>query len=321
MQLKWLQNVRTIGITEARADGLRLCWSASGIEFDTSAQTLRVEIEAESAREEEDAFLGIFYDESSSWETRIRIMPGRRWYEIHVEEGHRIIRLLKLTEEQYGTLCIVSLEADAPMKPTQETRRRILFVGDSLTAGYGVTGRNEISVFQTEDEDVTLAYAYLAGAALGAENTIVAYSGNGVLSRWIPPEIDTPLTEDILPSIFPYKEIGMFDLIVCNLGTNDSSYTKQKKEREDAFAEKYCAFIERIRQVAPETPILLLYGLMEQTLCEKVKEVAERCKTEFLALPLQNADYGMGTDGHPCAKTQRETADYVQKYIRTIKKW
>lgn len=38
---------------------------------------------------------------------------------------------------------------------------------------------------------------------------------------------------------------------------------------------------------------------MEQTLCEKVQETAQRCGTEFLKLPLQNPVNGMGTDGHP----------------------
>ena len=37
-----------------------------------------------------------------------------------------------------------------------------------------------------------------------------------------------------------------------------------------------------------DAKILLLYGLMEQTLCEKVQETAQRCGTEFLKLPLQN---------------------------------
>lgn len=323
MQAMWQQNVRQVGITEMRPEGLQLCWSASGIEFETKARNVSVEIESESTCGQEDAFLGVFYNGNCRWEKRIRIMPGRRWYEIGTDgiSQNRKIGLLKLTEEQYAKVRILSVKADAPVFPTAKPERSILFVGDSLTAGYGVTGKDGISVFQTADEDVTLAYAYLAGAALGVATSIVAYSGNGVLSRWIPPEVDAPRTDDILPEIFPYAKMETPDLIVCNLGTNDASYTRKIAQREDAFVKAYIAFIERLHQAAPDAQIILAYGLMERTLCERVREVAERCHIDFLELPLQNESYGMGTDGHPCAKTQQETAEYLQMYIRKKKKW
>ena len=182
-------------------------------------------------------------------------------------------------------------------------------------------GINGISTFRTADEDVTKTYAYQAAEMLHADSRIVAYSGNGVLSRWIAPEHDTLYTKNILPEIFPYIQNEVPDLIVCNLGTNDASYVRQIPSRERAFVEKYTDFIQQLKKVFADAKILLLYGLMEQTLCEKVQETAQRCGTEFLKLPLQNPVNGMGTDGHPGARTQQEIALYVERYMEQMMMW
>ena len=182
-------------------------------------------------------------------------------------------------------------------------------------------GINGISAFRTADEDVTKTYAYQAAEMLHADSRIVAYSGNGVLSRWIAPEQDTPYTKNILPEIFPYIQNEVPDLIVCNLGTNDASYVRQIPSRERAFVEKYTDFIQQLKKVFADAKMLLLYGLMEQTLCEKVQETAQRCGTEFLKLPLQNPVNGMGTDGHPGARAQQEIALYVERYMEQMMMW
>ena len=135
------------------------------------------------------------------------------------------------------------------------------------------------------------------------------------------PEQDTPYTKNILPEIFPYIQNEVPDLIVCNLGTNDASYVRQIPSRERAFVEKYTDFIQQLKKVFADAKMLLLYGLMEHTLCEKVQENAQRCGTEFLKLPLQNPVNGMGTDGHPGVRTQQEIALYVERYMEQMMMW
>ena len=187
---------------------------------------------------------------------------------------------------------------------------------------------NGESAFCTEEEDVTKAYAYKTAEKLGAEKTIICFSGNGVLSRWIPAEENQPLTEQILPEIFPYEEVKRSialtkqkgecapDYIVVNLGTNDASYTRRVPEREEAFVEKYRAFVQCLQEVFPDSPLLLLYGVMEQTLMERVKEVAEQCKVEFLPLPLQAPEDGMGAAEHPSERTQEKMAERLLSFLK-----
>ena len=344
--------IRTFGITEIEEKGLRLCWSASGIEFTTAAKEIVIEMEGESKGREEDAFFAVFVN-GERMQYKVQVFPGKKECVLYPESSEEevSIRILKLTEEQYGKVWISGIRLDGRVwispasfsDPVEENgeqeesnvlsgdakqKPHLLFIGDSITAGYGVDGVNGESAFCTEEEDVTKAYAYKTAEKLGAEKTIVCFSGNGVLSRWIPAEELQPLTEQILPEIFPYEEVKRSialtkqngecdpDYIVINLGTNDASYTRRIPEREEAFAEKYRAFVKRLQEAFPDSPLLLLYGVMEQTLMERVKEVAEQCKVEFLALPLQAPEDGMGAAEHPSERTQEKMAERLLRFLQ-----
>lgn len=344
--------IRTFGITEREEKGLRLCWSASGIEFTTSAKEIVIEMEGESKGREEDAFFAVFVN-GERMQYKVQVFPGKKECVLYPEstEGEVSIRLLKLTEEQYGKVWISGIRLDgrvwispdsfsdtveekgaqggrAVQSGNMKQKPHFLFIGDSITAGYGVDGVNGESAFCTEEEDVTKTFAYKTAEKLGAEKTIICFSGNGVLSRWIPAEENQPLTEQILPEIFPYEEVKRCiastkqkgecdpDYIVINLGTNDASYTRRIPEREEAFAEKYRAFVKRLQEAFPDSPLLLLYGVMEQTLMERVKEVAEQCKVEFLALPLQAPEDGMGAAEHPSERTQEKMAERLLSFLK-----
>ena len=61
---------------------------------------------------------------------------------------------------------------------------KIEFIGDSITAGYGVDDEVKEHGFSTATEDVTKTYAYKTAAALQADYSIVAYSGHGIISGY-----------------------------------------------------------------------------------------------------------------------------------------
>ena len=50
--------------------------------------------------------------------------------------------VVKLTEEQYGNVWLSNLnfEDESSVKKTETSDKSILFIGDSITAGYGVNG-------------------------------------------------------------------------------------------------------------------------------------------------------------------------------------
>ena len=129
----------------------------------------------------------------------------------------------------------------------------IEFVGDSITCGYGVDDENYEHHFSTKTEDVTKAYAYKAAEALNADYSMVAISGYGIISGYT--EGDEPIPEQTIPQYydtlgFSYGGFGASkpqdikwdftkrqpDIIVINLGTNDSSYIKGYDDRHDYFS-------------------------------------------------------------------------------------
>ena len=319
----WMRSVHRLGIVEENTI-LNLKWSASGVEFATSSERIEAVFKAEYDREDEAPYIGILvYGERNIFEKKIKIEFGTCRYNIYENpQKERVtVRLLKLTEEQYGKVGIVSLVADESLHLVNEGKRKILLIGDSITAAYGVDGVNGESVFSTRDEDIRKGYAYLSSETVEAEPIIVAHSGNGIISRWIPEEQEFPNTSDLLMEIFPYDAEIKPSLIVCNLGTNDVSYTRNEEEKEKRFVQQYMKFIKKLQKKFSGIPILLIYGIMEQSLNMRVKEVAEYCNVFYFELPLQLEADGLGTDAHPGGKTHRKLSNLLSEEIKRIMAW
>ena len=216
------------------------------------------------------AYVGVFLNEGDTPETVWKIQDGLHHYEIcwTSEKKNTVVKVMKLTEMQYGAVQIHSVDTDGNIKPTEPKERKLLFIGDSITAGYGVNGEQSDTVFTTKTEDVTKAYPYLTAKEVSADPWYVCWSGGGIISRWIPPETELPLTDILMPELFETgKDLDFIPgLISINLGTNDASYTRDDEGRKEKFGARYLAFVRRISEVYPDTPILLQYGLMERTL-------------------------------------------------------
>lgn len=304
------ENMRMLGLVQENQGVCYLDWSASGFEFETDAQEIRVELEGQMSLPEDVyyAWIGVFVDGVCF--RKIRVERERKQYTLYESSSPEKvkIRILKLTEKQYDRIAVLAMYADGQCYPTDTPKCRILFIGDSITAGYGVDGQDGISVFTTKEEDVTKTYAYKTADALEADCHIVAWSGNGVISRWIPPERELPDEDGLMPDIFPYGQVEQPDIVVSYLGTNDASYTRKIPSREELYAKRYSAFLNRIHTLCPKTPILLLCGLMENTLNQTVASVAEANGYEYLQFALQDVGDGIGTDGHPGPIVHRKAA-------------
>ncbi len=324
--MSWKKNVRIFGIVDQKEDALYLKWSASGIEFETCTERIEGEIWSECGILTERAYIGVYVGKEREpliYKQKIRIDPGKKTYVFYenLRKEKLKVRLLKITEEQYGNVGIVCMHDADQLYPTQVPEHKLLFIGDSITAGYGINGINNVRPFTTVDEDASKSYAYLTGEMLRAETGIVACSGNGIISRWIPSEQEFPDTNQILPKIFPWKMEYNPSLIVCNLGTNDASYIRQISTREQQFTEQYRQFIQKLQEKFKETPILLTYGVMEKTMSRCVKKTAEICNVFYQELPLQDKEEDLGTDAHPGEVTHRKISEILDIQIRKIMAW
>ena len=133
-------------------------------------------------------------------------------------------------------------------------KHRLLFAGDSITAGYGNEGDGFLCKFTPETSNARLSWASAAGRYLNAQAMLVAWSGKGMAINFrndggltLPGLFDATVALDVPigtaacdPAAKPGDLRPCFDpksyapeAIVVNLGTNDSneSYCPDRSEK------------------------------------------------------------------------------------------
>ena len=151
------------------------------------------------------------------------------------------------------------------LPPPALPARKIEFIGDSMTCGYGVETTDEKEDFSDETENHYYTYAALTARALKAQHVVVARSGIGIYRNYNGPKTGNA---DCLPRIYDRTLFGVEDVkwdfaqyqpdVVCvNLGTNDVSTDPYDKTMlENAYRDFYYT----LRSKYPEAKIVFLSG-------------------------------------------------------------
>ena len=106
------------------------------------------------------------------------------------------------------------------------------------------------------------------------------------------------------------------ELIVVNLGTNDSSYTKGDPDKCAEFEKGYVNFLKEIRAKNPNSEILCTLGIMGQELYPSITDAVDTYKTEtgdskvsvFQFSVQDSENNGYAVDYHPSAVSQKTAA-------------
>ncbi len=248
-----------------------------------------------------------------------------------------IISIVKLSEQSHSYAGVKNIHAvtEYGIIPTPERELKIEFIGDSITCGYGVDAPNESYDFSTATEDGSKTYAALTVKALGADISVVAWSGIGAyscytsgdeLSQW-------KLIENVYGNTDTMHTNGKWDfsrwqpdIVVINIGTNDNSWTKGIAEREDIFGSAYYDLICCVREANPEAYIICSLGVMGNQLMPEIREQVEAYSastgdSRIAAFEFANQNGytdGYGADYHPSAKTHQKMADKLVQFIEEI---
>lgn len=254
------------------------------------------------------------------------------------------IRVLKLSEAAFGYAGFSNLKIDGILVPCTIKKQplNIQFIGDSITCGYGIDGVCNKDEFNTAQERADKAYAFLTAKKLNAAFQSVCWSGIGIISCYVPPENDEADTKILMPLLLPYKDRSLSlrqkiepevfqadsfkpDVVVINLGTNDSSYTRNKTERINAFINGYLQLLETVHRSSPKAAIVATLGVMGQDLCPAVEDAVNRFKKDFpqaavsvLTLEEQDEKDGIATDFHPSATTHAKVAEKLAEHIKML---
>lgn len=212
-------------------------------------------------------------------------------------EGRHVVRLEKVTETQSSTGTFDGFYVASADKalPAPRYERRIEFIGDSFTVGYGNTSRGRECTVEDVGATTNTSEAFAPAAAkhFGAAYRIHAYSGKGVVRNYANVDYGNPLPVLYQYALFdksaPAPEDGWSpDVIVVGLGTNDFSTPLAKDEpwktREELradFIDKYAGFVKSLHAKQPSAHFILMASTnMENEIINAVNGVAARLKSE-----------------------------------------
>lgn len=255
-------------------------------------------------------------------------------------DGRHTVRLVKRTETFYGMPAFLGFELDAgrallPLPPAPE--RRLEFIGDSITAGYGVEGESPTCIYSPQTENVELTYAAQTAAQLGAAYHVVAVSGLGVVRNY---NSDGSLSPGTMLSYYgrtlANEEAEDWDFaawvpdaVVINLGTNDFSTTPHPAG--ELFLTGYTNLIFKVRERYPEAHIFavagpLMVGPAEDTIRSVVTQMNETFGDQRVHyVPIENTlaltAVDFGCDWHPNASGQAKIAAQLTPAMTAILGW
>ncbi|MDD6210676.1 MAG: SGNH/GDSL hydrolase family protein [Bacteroidales bacterium] len=215
--------------------------------------------------------------------------------------------------------------------------RKIEFIGNSITCGFGVEAASENEKFSDANSNFFYSYAFLTARKLNAQYIATARSGIGVYRNY-----DGPLTGNLncMPNVYERinieKENQKWDFtqyipdVVCiNLGTNDVSTGDYDYE---LLCKGYSRLYKMVRGYYPKAKIVfvsspMLSGKRLNDSKRAMKSVGNEAKKVsdneiyFFDLTLMDGSLGYGADYHPSKKQHELMADELSEFLKKLMKW
>jgi lysophospholipase L1-like esterase len=251
--------------------------------------------------------------------------------------GEHTLDLFKRTEPLVGQVQLLGFQLEKGRKllpnPSKLTRR-IEFVGDSITCGYGNEAAKESEHFTPKTENNYQAYGAMAARDLKAEYVAIAWSG-----KWLFGDNAIPLLYDLALPGDPQSKWDFTrwapQAVVVNLGTNDFG---PRNPTEQEWQDAYKGFIGVLRKNYPQCHVFCAVGSMMSDsyppgrkalstirqytlgLVEALKKAGDK-KVHYVEFDVQDMKNGIGADWHPSVKTHRLMADRLTAAVKKELGW
>ncbi|MBR7078131.1 MAG: hypothetical protein IKI41_05235 [Clostridia bacterium] len=246
----------------------------------------------------------------------------------NLERGLHTFLIERQTEAERGTIYInsITLKGELTARPA-DSKYFIEVIGDSITTGYGnlwpdnADGEKSANVAGNEYVDGTKSYAVLAAKAVGADYSIVAQQGIGIVIGWQPHIMLDTYTETCYQCnrheewTFPRKA----DVVVINLGTNDIHFCNSGACKISKLEKGVRDFLKLVREKNPDAKILWAYGMMDTSFFPYIEAAVEElggAEKGFYTLKL--SPNGAGGNGHPNLKAHEDNAVTLANKLREL---
>jgi lysophospholipase L1-like esterase len=310
--------------------GPRFDWSGSSVfaRFEGTAISAKL---ASSGRDR----LQVVVDGVPTEVIPLTIEPRRYALAKDLALGSHTVALYKRTEPIVGTVQFFGfqLEAGAKLLAAPRLARRLEFIGDSITAGYGNEAANPHEPFTPGTENHYLTWNAIAARALEAESLAIAISGSRLT--------ETPKLE-AMPAFYRrtlfadkthawnFRLTPPPDAVVINLGTNDYF---QGALDEKAWTAAYDALLDFVRGNYPQAHVWLTIGPMIEpgpkldamrlwnAAIVTRRTAAGDVRIHALEFPPQKLEDGLGADAHPSVKTHAKMAEQLIAELKRVLGW
>ena len=314
--------IKTYGRARVARDGITCDFTASGIEFDAFVDG-EISITLECSYE---TYFSVIVD-GEMYPDRYKADTGISTITFDTApKGLHHVRFLKQTEPQHSTATLRSIEFYGEFLSTPPAEKELLieFIGDSITCGYGnlwtpsaahPSGESGTPLY----EDGTRAYSFLTAQKLGADHSIISFSGIGIDKGWSSINMQEFYTKDsyMRSSTKAYEpEDRTPDIVVINLGTNDAA----KGSTEEQMIANVKTLIETVREnYGEDTPIIWAYNMMGECRFSWTEQALEALGGEMngiYSIEL-NEDHN-GGNGHPSLAAHETAATTLANFIRSL---
>lgn len=203
----------------------------------------------------------------------VRTEVGERDYALaeYLTGGPHAADIVRRTETWQGITTLLGLRL-APggelLPPGPWPTRKLLFIGDSVTAGEGTDRDGPCVKDAPRFSNARLSYGMLLARTLDAQAHLVAFGGRGLVRDW-------QGRKDVLnaPQFFPLAlpeeggppfDLGSYvpDAVVISLGTNDFNLALGPPPERELYVSAYVRLVRDLRGHYPGAHVFLTPGAM-----------------------------------------------------------
>jgi len=314
------------------ADQGILAWSGARVRLRFSGTSVAVRMKDETKQNA----IQVFLDGAPTKKVRLDSSDGLYLLADKLESGPHTIEIVRATEANQGLVEFKGFElgeGGEALPWGAVTDRKIEFIGDSITCGYGVEAASENEGFTPDTENFCFGYSGLTVRNLDADYLVVSRSGIGMVRDY-----DGPYegSEETMPSIYPYSiyhdttqnwdfQNYVPDVVCINLGTNDFSTTGVNV---DKYISHYVAFANQLANSYPQAKLVMIQGPMENgdALKQALHSILEQVNAQhpdtahYLELSPQGS-LGYGADYHPNKAQSQVNAKELTAYLAGLMNW
>jgi hypothetical protein len=214
--------------------------------------------------------------------------------------------------------------------PVFPRKRKIEFIGNSITCGYGTEGKSHNEHFTYKTQNCLHTYAAYTAKNLDADFTMVCRSGIGIYQSYGgDKEFAMPLLyKEVVSGSRRKWDFTKFkpDVVVIELGSNDLSSNVDSAKYTDA----YIGFLKELRGYYPAAKIVCLSGpgglndekhnMHFQNLVRGVVTEATQKLDEIYFYNLEPTEHN-GSDWHPSSGEHKNLSVGLTACLKSLMNW